>query len=277
MDRTLRSPAFLSLAALALIASCALAARANARMTVIYDVPDSVQTLLNQGLNVGDGLYQQQPVAAILPGDRQVEKVTGGTGTAATPSLVGLGANAIASLLRARIDSAGARMVFVDTGPNIPYETVVNLNSAMGTLKSTSYPSGGRYADRVHMYVRPDRLFADSGSFWQAIARSGGGWFETYGSGTVRWTDMQWSSSPQRIRDGLVARGMSKSRLHLMVRGADQGAVWAKLRTGVACEFLRNGPGAYRIEDHAGFVNGFRSAFGTAPAPSGPSEVSCTG
>ena len=259
-----------------LVASLAWAARGEARMTVIYDLPESAQMLLDNGLTVGDGLYQQQPAAAVLPGDRQVWKVTGGVGTTATPSIRGLTATDMAALLRGRVDDAGAHIVFIDTGPDFPAADAVNLNSAMSKLRNISSSSGGTYADRVHMYVRPDRLFADSGPFWQAIARSGGVWAETYGAGAVRWTDAQWSLYPQRIRDGLVARGMSKSRLHLMVRGADQAAVWAKLRTGVACEFLRNGPGAYRIEDHAGFVAGFRSAFGTAPAPSGPSNVTCT-
>lgn len=168
---------------------------------------------------------------------------------------------------------------YIDTGPTFPLSSAVNLNTAMGRLKSMSYYSGGNYADRVQMYVGADRLIADPvtwAPFLQAISRSGGVWFETY-VGKTQWTTNQWLTWPPKLRDGLTSRGMSKSRLHLMVRGdGDQAAVWSNLRTGVACEFLKNGPGAYRITDYVGFVQGFRSVFGTAPAPSGPSPVTCT-
>ena len=107
------------------------------------------------------------------------------------------------------------------------------------------------------------------------MSLSGGVWFEAF-HGPVQWSPEHWLAWPRMLRDGLVARGMDPSRMHVIVRGADQAAVWANMRVGAACDLLANGPGLYRIEDRAGFVREFRATFGTAPAPAGPSPVACS-
>jgi hypothetical protein len=270
--------------ALCLAAAGAVSQHAEARMTIVYDVPESFEALVgvqsdgSPGLNVADGLYQQLTLGP-LPADRRVNAVTGGIGTAATPTIGGLPASSIAALLREQIDLAGARMVFIDIGSDYDMAgaDAENLDAAMTTLAATPFAGGGSYADRVHMYVARIAEISDPQSraaFWHAMSLSGGIWLEAY-SGRESWPTEHWLAWPRALRDGLVARGMHPTRLHMIVRGTDQAAVWANMRVGVACEFLANGPGAYRIEDHLGFVREFRATFGTAPAPPGPSPVAC--
>ena len=270
---------------LAAIAVLALgAARAEARMTVVYDLPNSLLALMStqsdgsSGLNVGDGLYQQ--VAGVLPADRKVGGLTGGDGTPSTPTIRDLTATEIAALIKNEVDTAGAQLAFIDLGPS--YDTAgpdgINLEAAMRLLAATPHAGGGTYAERTHMYVSRAGEIADPDSrpaFWNAMALSGGIWLEAY-QGREQWPVEYWLAWPRALRDGLVARGMDPARLHIIVRGANQAAVWANFRVGAACELLANGPGAYRVEDHLGFVTAFRSVFGSAPAPAGPSTITCT-
>lgn len=264
-----------------------LAARGEARMTVMYDVVESVQAMTatqpdgSPGLVEADGLFQQQPAPLVLGAARQVEKVSGGTGTTITPSIRGLSGPAMAALFRARVDAAGANMMFVDIGPttdDFPGTDGANLDAALGALRSVPFAGGGSYADRVHLYVGPERAIADPvtwAPFWHAMSLAGGVWFEAY-HGTVQWSPEHWLAWPRALRDGLVALGADPTRLHTIVRGAGQAAVWSNMRVGAACDLLANGPGAYRIDDRAGFVREFRVTFGTVAAPVGPSPLTCS-
>lgn len=270
-----------------IIAIGASVSPASARMTVIYDVADSVNALLGPqpggtaGLSPDvDGLFQQQPAPVLLPQNRQVGKVSGGAGSALTPNIKGMTGPEMAALFVARVDAAGANIMFVDElGQGTAFAGVdgANLDVAMIQLSAIPFPGGGTYADRVHMYVNPALLIADPAawsSLWHAMSLTGGVWFEGY-QGMVQWSPEHWLAWPRMLRDGLVARGMSPDRIHVIVRGAGQAAIWQHMRTGAACGLLANGPGAYRTLDQVGFVREFRATFGTAPAPAGPSPVSC--
>jgi hypothetical protein len=269
-----------------LIAAGAVPSRGDARMTVVYDVLASVQALTGlqpdggPGLRVEDGLFQQQPATAVLPAGRQVGKVSGGAGSTVTPSIQGMSGPAMAALFRTRVDGAGAGILFVDElgqGPEFGGADGASLEAAMVELGATPHSGGGSYADRVQMYVNPERPIADPAAwapFWRAMALAGGVWFEAY-QGRVQWSAEHWLAWPRVLRDGLMARGLDPTRIHVIVRGAAQAAVWSNMRVGAACALLANGPGAYRIEDQAGFVSEFRATFGLAPAPAGSSPVAC--
>lgn len=267
----------------AAVAIAAGSAQAEARMTVVYDLPTSLLQLVSTqsdgspGLSAADGLFQQ--VAGALPVDRQLGGLTGGVGTASTPTIRDLPPGEIVGLMTNEIDTAEAHMVFIDLGPD--YDTAgpdaANLEAAMLTMAATPHALGGTYADRVHLYLSRAGDIADPGSrpqFWHAMALTGGVWLEAY-LGREPWPAEYWRAWPRALRDGLVARGMDPARLHIIVRGANQAGQWANFRVGVACELLANGPGAYRIEDHLGYVTQFRDTFGVAPAPAGPSVIAC--
>lgn len=290
MSRNRSSCSLLALTAAVVIGFGAGATRSDARMTVMYElVPSLVEMTATQpdgssGLSaVNDGLFQQLPAnPLVLAPERQVEKLTGGVGTTGTPTIRGRSATDMAALFRARVDSAGARMLFLDLGlgpgsDDFAGADSVNLDAALVALAATPFTGGGTYADRMHMYVGPELAIADPGtwgSFWHAMSVAGGVWFEAY-HGQVQWSPEHWLAWPRVLRDGLVARGMDPARIHVIVRGADQAAVWANMRVGAACDLLANGPGAYRIDDRPGFVREFRATFGTAPVPPGPSPVTC--
>ncbi len=289
MPRHVSACGLLSLIAAVVIGFGAGATRADARMTVMYElVPSLMEMTATQpdgsgGLSaVNDGLFQQQVAPLVLAQERQVEKLTGRVGDTRTPSIRGRTATDMAALFRARVDIAGARMLFLDLGlgpgsDDFAGADSVNLDAAMITLAATPFSGGGTYADRVHMYVGPELAIADPvtwGSFWQAMSVAGGVWVEAF-HGQMQWSPEHWLAWPRVLRDGLVARGMDPARIHVIVRGADQAAVWANMRVGAACDLLANGPGAYRIDDRVGFVREFRATFGTAAAPPGPSPVTC--
>lgn len=268
----------------AIVAAALGAGRADARMTVVYDLPTSLLALISPqsdgspGLTVDDGLYQQ--VAGALPADRTVGGLTGGDGSPSTPTIRDLSAAEIAALIKNEVDTAGAQLTFIDIGP--AYDSAgadaANLAAAMQSLAATPHAAGGTYAERTHMYVSRVGDIADPESrpaFWTAMALTGGIWLEAY-QGREQWPAEYWLAWPRALRDGLVARGTDPARLHIIVRGANQAAVWANFRVGAACDLLANGPGAYRIEDHLGFVTAFRGVFGSAPAPPGPSAIACT-
>lgn len=259
------------------------AASAAARMTILYDVPSSVEAIVgaqpdgSAGLSVDDGLYQQ--VAGPLPADRRAGALTAGTGTPAVPSIRGLPPAQIADLARSQVDGAGGRIAFLDLGPQFdPFgPDAESLHQAMVILAATAFPGGGTYADRLHMYVNglTDIATPAPGDvFWAAMARAGGIWLQAY-DGQAQWSDEHWLAWPRALRDGLVARGMDPARLHVIVRGPGQADIWRRFRTGAACALLANGPGGYRIEDQAGFVREFRATFGATPAPVGPSAIAC--
>jgi hypothetical protein len=99
--RALRSA--LVLGAAGTVLACAPLALAE---TVIYDRGAEVQRLLGigpPGLSAADGLIQQQPAKAALAGSRQAWKVSGGAGTRATPSIVGIRATRLTAILKDRI------------------------------------------------------------------------------------------------------------------------------------------------------------------------------
>ncbi len=289
MSKNVSTRGLLLLTVAVVIGLGAGATRTDARMTVMYDEVPSVQALTSPqpdgspGLSdANDGLFQQLPAALVLAANRQVEKLTGGAGTTVTPTIRGRSAVDLVALFRARVDIAGARLLFLDLGlgpgsDDFAGADSVNLDAALGALASTPFAGGGTYADRVHMYVGPQLAIADPvtwRSFWHAMSLAGGVWFEAY-HGAVQWSPEHWLAWPRVLRDGLVARGVDPTRIHVIVRGPNQAAVWANMRLGAACDLLANGPGAYRIEDRVGFVREFRATFGTAPAPSGPSAVTC--
>ncbi len=273
-----------SIAAIVLIGCGGWAERSDARMTVVYDVPTSVLALIGTqtdgslGLGVADGLFQQ--VAGPLPADRKVGALSGGVGSTAVATIRELSGPAIAALMREQVDLAGARMAFIDLGPDFDSAGLdgLNLEAAMVEVAATPFPGGGSYADRVHFYVSRVGSIAEPetyAAFWHAMSLTGGVWLEAYQK-QVQWTPEYWLAWPRALREGLVARGMDASKIHIIVRGGGQAAVWANWRVGAACDLLGNGPGAYRIEDHLGFVQEFRATFGTTPAPTGPSPVACT-
>ena len=253
-------------------------------MTIVYDTTISLTTLIgvqgdgSPGLSVADGLFEQ--VSGPLPVDRKVGGLTGGIGSTSTPSIRDLSGTAIMALIREEVDLAGARLVFIDLGPE--YDSAgtdgANLDAAMVEAAATPFAGGGTYADRVHFYVSRIGQIAtpdERPQFWHALALSAGVWLEAYQQ-QVQWAPEFWLAWPRALRNGLVAHGMNPTRIHIIVRGANQAATWANFRTGAACELLANGPGAYRITDHLGFVREFRATFGTSPAPVGPSPVACT-
>jgi hypothetical protein len=62
-----------------------------------------------------------------------------------------------------------------------------------------------------------------------------------------------------------------------MSSSPDQAMQWQSARTGAACAWLANGPGAYRLDGSVTqWVAQFRATFGPAPAPPGPSQINCS-
>lgn len=269
-------------------AAALTASVADARVSVVYDVLDARIALRDAGLTHARGVWEQHPATAAYPRAAQVVKVTGRSGTVDTPSLAGLDGAQIADVLRERIHTAGGHAVFVD-------ELAVEFRGPMGDrladalaiLQAEPSPYGGaNMADRVHIYVppppdmigRPD-VWAGA---WRALARAGGVWVEAYqgtlASGALAtWPDNAWMAWPRAFRAQFVASGGDPTRLHLVLTRGDQAAQWRWARTGPACEYLANGPGAYRVgaADAPAFVAEFTSTFGSDPAVDGPATITC--
>lgn len=274
----------------AAVAVTAIPAAADARMSVVYDTAYDTGLLVGlqpdgaPGLGQAEGFVQQQPVAAVLPASAQAWKVQSRGPTSTTPGLAGRGAAGIAQLLTDRIRRSGAHLVFVDEiaaamGPG----TARELAAALAAMGATPSPWGGTYADRVHLYVpTPAFLLRDPTTWdgaWSAMARAGGVWLQTYRSPlpTTPWGPPEWLAWPRALAERIVAGGGSPDRLHLLMSTSpDQRAQWQWARTGAACAWLANGPGAYRLDNSVTqWVAEFRATFGTEPAPAGPSSIAC--
>lgn len=285
--RRLRLAAALAAAAL----GAAAAVPANARMTIIYDQP-GIHDLLVQpgpngepGLSEADQAFQQQPTFAVLGPQNQAWKVSGATGTRATPTLINRGPDGMARLLRDRVRRSGGKLVFIDElGARFRGSQGADLSAAMRTLEGEASPAGESYARRVHVYVlAPAEMVALPDQWagaWEALVRSGGVWLEAYYR-SEPWNPEQWLAWPGAFAREFVARGGDPSRLHLLLTGDtvdEQLQQWSWARTGDACPLLANGPGAYRVDTAAPvFVQEFRRTFGTEPAPVvGPSAIACT-
>ncbi len=250
--------------------------------TVLYDRGDQVQRLLAigpPGLTQADGLIQQQPAKRALPGTRQAWKVSGGAGTRATPSLVGLGATRITEILRDRIARSGGHLVFLDElGPAFKGRQGDDLGQALRFLQkeTTPYAPDGLNL-RVHLYVgSPGQLLADDKSWTgarRAMSLAGGVWLEAYHE-RDQWTAEEWVTWPGEVAKEMDSIGGESKRVHVLLRGGgDHAQTWRLARTGSACGVLGTGPGAYRLgEDAARFVAEFRRTF---PSP-GSKPVGCT-
>ena len=250
--------------------------------TVLYDRGDQVQRLLAvgpPGLTPADDLIQQQPARRALPGTRQAWKVSGGAGTRATPSIVGLRATRITEILKDRIARSGGHMVFLDElGPAFKGRLGDELGQALRALQkeTTPYAPDGLNL-RVHLYVgSPGQLLADDKSWTgarRAMSLAGGVWLEAY-HGRDQWTAEEWVTWPGEVAREMDSIGGERKRVHVLLRGGgDHAQTWRLARTGSACAVLGTGPGAYRLgEDAARFVAEFRRTF---PAP-GSGPAGCT-
>lgn len=264
---------------------------ADARMSVVYDTTYDTRLLAGAqpdgapGLGPADGFVQQQPALAVLAPTAQAWKVQGRASTPTTPGLAGRDAPGIARLLTDRVRRSGAHTVFIDEiASNMGQDTARALADALESLRVTPAPWGGSYADRVHLYVpTPAFLLGDPagwGGAWRAMALAGGVWLQTYRSPlpTTPWQPSEWLTWPRAVGERVVAAGGSPERLHLLMSTTpDQPGQWALARTGAACGWLANGPGAYRLDGSVPqWVAAFRATFGFAPAPAGPSPIACT-
>jgi hypothetical protein len=261
--------------------ACAPLAHAE---TVLYDRGDQVQRLLTigpPGLTAADGLIQQQPAKRALPGTRQAWKVSGGAGTRATPSIVGLGATKITAMLKSRIARSGGHLVFLDElGPAFKGRQGEDLGQALRFLQkeTTSYAPDGLNL-RVHLYVpSPGPLLADDKEWIgarRAMSLAGGVWLEAYHA-REQWTAEEWLTWPGFVAGEMDSIGGESKRVHVLLRGGgDHAQTWRLARTGSACAVLGTGPGAYRLgEDAARFVAEFRRTFPSASP--GPGPVGCT-
>lgn len=282
--RLLTGGAFLAVGAVAAIGP---SEPADARISVLYE-PNSGHLLHTSGgrngepgLSASDEVLQQQPSRRYLPGSRQAWKISGASGSRATPSILGRGPGGMAKLLRDRVRRSGAHVVFLDElGSKFRGTQGDHLGAAMADVADEeSIVSGQSVARRVHIYVpnvsllmaQPD---AWAGS-WDALVNAGGVWIEAYRR-SAPWTAEQWLTWPGAFRREFVARGGDPERLHLLITGEDQAEQWGFARQGDACGILANGPGAYQTRDRApDFVSEFRATFGTGPAPVGPSQIAC--
>lgn len=250
--------------------------------TVIYDYGAEVQRILatgDPGLTLADGLIQQQPAKRALPGSRQAWKVSGGAGTRATPSIVGVHATALAAMLKSRIARSGAHLVFLDElGANFKGRNGDELGQALRFLQkeTTSYAPDGLNL-RVHLYApAPGALLADDKAWAgarRAMSLAGGVWLEAY-RGRDQWTAEEWLTWPAEVAREMDSIGGEHKRVHVLLRGGgDHAQTWRLARTGGACAVLGTGPGAYRLgPDAARFVAEFRRTF---PA-SGSGPEGCT-
>jgi hypothetical protein len=163
------------------------------------------------------------------------------------------------------------------------------LSVAMELLASRPYPSGGSYAERVHLYIAPafgtsiaagrgpHRHLGNDGkphrATWRgvmpALARAGGVWIEMYHHSVARgvhtMTAREWRTVPVAMSRYARRFGADTSRMHLLMSAAGTGPAGASgCGTPMACQWalagstregaaiLANGPGAYRLGAEAG-------------------------
>jgi hypothetical protein len=205
------------------------------------------------------------------------------------------------------------RLVVTKTGwrlakGRVPLPTIApespgaKLSDAMALLAARPYPTGGSYAERVHMYVAPafvTSIAAGRGphrhlgrdgkphrATWRgvmpALARAGGVWLEMYhhsrAQGVTAFTAPEWRIVPRRFTSYSRRFRVDRSRLHFVIAGTPappRGASgcgspmecqWALAgRTPAGARILANGPGAYRLGAQAGeWRAAFNRAFGGA-------------
>lgn len=261
---------------------------ATARVTLLDDDAATISAALaprpggQAGLRLDDGLFQLPSIPPVLPGSRQVARVSGGTASGTAPSLIGRGPSGMASLLRDRVRSSGAHRVLIDDlGPAFAGSEGADLAAAL-LLLSKERPSYARsgISRRVDVYVSsPATVLADPAlaGARTAIARSGGVWLKTF-AGETTWQPAEWLAWPSEAVAQLTGAGTSASRVHVVFSGGTaQATAWSLARAGSACAVLGNGPGAYRLGgDAADFVAEYRATF-QAPAVLKQPAVGCTG
>lgn len=246
---------------LSLLALAVMATSASAQMGVLYDDPTAVEQIVQGPSALSPEIYnlfQQQPSRRVLAVNRQVGKVSSRPAVSSTPSLAGLSAGQMASLLRTQINRAGGRMVFIDEmGSALKGSGSHNLAEALRML-SLETLNGVTLNRRVHIYVQGSASpIYDAGwdDSWAALALSGGVWWQSYFTSRT-WNEAEWSVWPRLITQRLVAAGSDPSLLHWMIRqhpGASLVAQNEMLRRGDACVTSLNGLGAWRVGPEAAF------------------------
>lgn len=181
-----------------------------------------------------------------------------------------------------------------------PASPGAKLSDAMTLLASRPYPSGGSYAERVHLYLAPafvtsiadgrgpHRHLGRDGkphrATWRgvmpALSRAGGVWLEMYhhsrATGLTPLTATEWRTAPNAFTSYTGRFGVDPTRLHFMMSSAStpppgasacgtpmqcQWALAAGTPAGV--RILANGPGAYGLGGQAGEWRAeFNRAFG---------------
>ena len=276
------------LGALLALTCVALAApAAEARTTVLYDVPDGVATVMGFGSTSLptdprldpelDNVLQQGNAPVLIPG-RLAGKISSRGGSQLTPSLLGLTGPALAQVLRKQVDFWPAHIEFVnEIGPGQIGAGAAPLAQAMRILSGQPAPWGGTYADHVHVYVRTIQAMVGNpsawGPAWQALAASGGVWLEAYSGSTFPfhpWVPEQWLAWPRAFATAFSARGGRLDHLHFLMSGGvlpgeDQATVWTGARNGTdplsSCAILQNGPGAYRLSAAPGSARDFAAQY----------------
>lgn len=260
---------------------------AAARTTLLDDDAATIAAALapgtkgTPGLRLDDDLFQLPSIPPVLPGSRQVARVSGAAPAASAPTLIGRGPYGMASMLRDRVRSSGAHRVLIDDlGPAFAGDEGDDLAAALAMLSRERpwyAPSG--VSRRIDAYVSsPGAVLADPAlaGARRAIARSGGVWLKTF-AGETTWQPAEWLAWPSEAAAQLVGAGTNVSRVHVVFSGGvAQASSWALARAGSACPVLGNGPGAYRLgADVTDFVAEYRSSFPAAAIWKKPT-VGCT-
>ena len=259
----------------AVVATALAAGPAAARVTILDDDAPTIRRALAAGMRTSDGLYQAPTKPAVLARSRQIGEIDGSR-------LLGRGSGGMAGLLRAVIDSSGAHQVIVDdVGPAFSGRQGDDLAAALASLERQTAPyAPGRLGRRVSLYVSADAgvVLTDPalGGLRTAMGRASGLWLKTSGAAGA-WTPAQWLAWPSETARQLTARGVSPTRVHVMLSGGDQATLWQRARTGSACTTLGNGPGGYRLDGSVdAFVAQYRLSF-PHPATDKSPAVGCVG
>lgn len=170
-----------------------------------------------------------------------------------------------------------------------PASPGAKLSDAMTLLASRPYPTGGSYAERVHMYLAPafvTSIAAGRGphrnlgrdgkphrATWRgvmpALSRAGGVWLEMYhhslATGVTPLTAWEWRNAPRAFASYSGRFGVDPARLHFVISaasapppgstacGSPMQCQWALAgATPAGAQILANGVGAYAIGAQAG-------------------------
>jgi len=242
------------------------------RMSVLYDVPASIATMVDRTggpdpghLNRGfDNVYQQGFAHTVVVRGGLVAKVSIGPRSSATPDIVGMGTPALVALLEHIIDARKTTSVQTNYSWDTPHLVFVDeiggaLRGARGDALAAALaimskkqarwplPGGGlgSYARHVHVYVRTVQSMITTPTLWAPIWRAlpliGGVWLEAYNGSVLplsSWTPEEWLAWPRAFAAQFVAHGGQTSRLHFLITGSpaagqDQASQWALARIGV--------------------------------------------